>query len=335
MRQATTIGDIAKAVGVSVSTVSNALNGKANVGRAMRQQILRVARELYYRPNRAAKALRTGQNLTIGLVLPDLTNPFFPELTQSVESTARKAGLLVCLIDSHGSTQGESDGFELLSQHAVDGIIWCPLGQNAPAALEAYTRPVILIDRPRAGYDVVHSDYLMGGRLLAEYAHRKGHSRIVLISGPRNTESARLRRDGFLNGLHKDSKVCWDLHVPFDGQLTEGAVAALKDRGEATLVVCGNDMIAISAMHYLSEMGLKVPDHVSVTGFDNIKWTEVVIPRLTTVAQPVGALGVKAVELLRARMNSADGVRRRALLGVRLIERDSVKDLNAGRGRLL
>src|SRR5476651_2522116 len=112
-----TIQDTAEKLGVSVATVSNALNGKRNVGQAMRQKILRAAQDLGYRPNRAAQAMRTGQTQAIGLVLPDLTNPFFPELAQAVENTARTADLLVCLIDSQGRVDGESDGFSLLMQH--------------------------------------------------------------------------------------------------------------------------------------------------------------------------------------------------------------------------
>src|SRR6476646_2811506 len=105
----TTVKDIATAVGVSVATVSNALNGRPNVGRATRQRVLRIAQQLDYRPNRAAQAMRTGRTRAIGLVLPDLTNPFFPELAQTVENRARSLGLAVCLIDSQGSSHSESD----------------------------------------------------------------------------------------------------------------------------------------------------------------------------------------------------------------------------------
>jgi LacI family transcriptional regulator len=324
----TTIQDIARAIGVSVATVSNALNGKRNVGQALRQRILRAARDLGYRPNRAAQAMRTGQTQAIGLVLPDLTNPFFPELAQSVESTARKAGLLVCLIDSQGSLEGESDGFELIAQHAVDGVIWCPVGRQLPPSLEGFSQPVVLIDRPRAGFDVVHADYLMGGRLLAEYALKMGHSRVSLLSGPQTLESARLRRDGFVKAFPRDIKICWEINVPFSGNLSKEATEALSERKKATLIVCGNDLIAISAMRYLEQLGLRVPTDVSVTGFDNIKWSDVVTPRLTTIAQPVGAIGAKAVELLRERMSTSEPVHRRTVFDVTLIERDSVRKLS-------
>lgn len=322
-----TLRDLAAAVGVSVTTVSNVLNGRPNVGSDIRERVLRAAKKLGYRPNLAAQAMRTGRTRAIGLVLPDLTNPFFPELAQAVENTARSAGLLVCLIDSQGKTEGEADGFSLLMQHAVDGVIWCPLGPTAPATLKNFSKPVVLIDRPRQGYDVVQSDYAMGGRLLAEYALRMGHTSVGLLSGPERIESARQRRDGFLGARPRELKVAWEVGVGFDGLLTREAVAALTRRRSATLIICGNDLIAISAIRCLSEHGIRVPEDVSITGFDNIRWTELVTPRLTTIAQPIAAIGAKAVELMRERMSGEPLVSRRTIFDVALIERDSVRRL--------
>ena len=320
-----TVKDIATAVGVSVATVSNVLNGKPNVGRIIRGKVLHAAKQLGYRPNRAAQAMRTGRTRAIGLVLPDLTNPFFPELAQAVENTARSLGLLVCLIDSQGRADGEANGFALLMQHAVDGVIWCPLGPRPPAALKKLDRPVVLIDRPGPGYAVVHSNYLMGGRLLAQYALRMGHTRVGLLGGPQNLESARQRRDGFVNASPDEIHIAWEVNVGFDGVLTEQAVEALRRRKKATLIVAGNDLIAISAIRCLSDLGVRVPDDVSITGFDNIRWTDVVTPRLTTIAQPVGAIGKKAVELMHGSLSGGEVSARQTVFDVELIERDSVK----------
>jgi LacI family transcriptional regulator len=258
-------------------------------------------------------------------VLPDLTNPFFPELAQAVENKARSLGLVVCLIDSQGSVHSESDGFSLLLQHAVDGIIWCPLGPRLPASLKKLAGPTVLIDRPRPGYAAVHSDYEMGGRLLAEYALRMGHRRVGLLSGPQQLESARQRRDGFAKAFPGDIQIAWEVSVPFDGNLTAEAVEALERRRKATLIVAGNDLIAISAMRCLSSLGVAVPDEISVTGFDNIRWTDLVTPRLTTIAQPVGAIGARAVELLLEQIAGKNVGSARTVFDVELIERDSVK----------
>jgi LacI family transcriptional regulator len=320
-----TVKDIAAAVGVSVATVSNVLNKRPNVGAVTRRKVLQSARRLGYRPNRAAQAMRTGRTRTLGLVLPDLTNPFFPELAQAVENKARSLGLVVCLIDSQSSLHSESDGFSLLLQHAVDGIIWCPLGPRLPASLKKLTGPIVLIDRPRPGYAAVHSNYEMGGRLLAEYALRMGHTRIGLLSGPQQLESARQRRDGFVNALREDAQIAWEISVPFDGVLTAEALDALERRRKATLIVAGNDLIAISAIRCLSSLGVAVPDEVSVTGFDNIRWTDLVTPRLTTIAQPVGSIGARAVEMLLERIEGRNVAPASTVFDVELIERDSVK----------
>jgi LacI family transcriptional regulator len=320
-----TVKDIAAAVGVSVATVSNVLNGRPNVGRVNRQKVLRAAKRLGYRPNRAAQAMRTGRTRAIGLVLPDLTNPFFPELAQAVENTARGLGLLVCLIDSQGRAAGEADGFALLMQHAVDGIIWCPVGPRLPPYLRDAARPVVLIDRPRPGFPVVHSDYLMGGRLLAQYALRMGHRCVGLLSGPQNLASARQRRDGFVEAFPRDIRIAWEVVVGFDGNLNADAVRVLQRRGKATLIVAGNDLIAISAIRCLAEAGVRVPADVSITGFDNIRWTDVVTPRLTTIAQPVGAIGAQAVQLMQQRMSGEKIASRPTIFDVTLIERDSVR----------
>jgi len=320
-----TVKDVAAAVGVSIATVSNVLNERPNVGAATRRKVLEVARRLGYRPNRAAQAMRTGRTRTLGLVLPDLTNPFFPELAQAVENKARSLGLVVCLIDSQGSAHSESDGVSLLLQHAVDGIIWCPLGPRLPASLKKLKGPMVLIDRPRPGYAAVHSNYEMGGRLLAEYALRMGHTRVGLLSGPQQLESARQRRHGFAKAFPGDIQIAWEVSVPFDGTLTPEAVEALERRRKATLIVAGNDLIAISAMRCLSSWGVAVPDEISVTGFDNIRWTDLVTPRLTTIAQPVGAIGARAVELLLEQIEGQNVGSARTVFDVELVERDSVK----------
>jgi LacI family transcriptional regulator len=322
-----TIKDLAARVGVSVATVSNVLNGKPNVGAAVRDKVLRAVQELGYRPHRAAQAMRTGRTRAIGLVLPDLTNPFFPQLAQAVESTARHLGLLVCLIDSQGGTEGESDGLMLLSQHGVDGVIWCPVGPHMPAPLRDLDRPVVLIDRPKPGFAAVHSNYLQGGQLLARYALQQGHTRVGLLSGPSTLESAQQRRNGFVRAYPKRIRIAWEVRVGFDGILTREARAALLRRQRATLIVAGNDLIAINAMHFLAEHGINVPGEVSVAGFDDIGWAKVVSPRLTTIAQPLAAIGARAVELLQDAMSGSRIPSRPTIFDVTLVERESVKSI--------
>ncbi len=321
----TTIKDVAAKVGVSVATVSNALNDKRNVSAAMRRRVLKAAKQLGYRPHRAAQAMRTGRTRAVGLVLPDLTNPFFSQLAQAVENRARKLGLLVCLIDSQNAPREESEGLTLLMQHGVDGIIWCPVGPRLPSPLRSFERPVVLIDRPRPGFAVVHSNNFMGGQLLAQYALAQGHSRIGLLSGPRNVASAEQRRHGFLCAFPDRIDLAWEVRLGFDGLLPREACDALLHRKGATLIVAGNDLIAISAVRFLSEHGVRVPDDVSIVGFDDVSWARIVTPRLTTIAQPLVSIGTRAVELLQEYMSGGSVERRPLVFDVSLVERDSVK----------
>jgi DNA-binding LacI/PurR family transcriptional regulator len=165
----------------------------------------------------------------------------------------------------------------------------------------------------------------MGGELLAQYALHMGHTRVGLLCGPQDLESARQRRDGFVNAAPDEIEIAWEVNVGFDGVLTAQAVDALKRRRNVSLIVAGNDLIAISAIRCLSEHGVNVPEDVSITGFDNIRWTDVVTPRLTTIAQPLGAIGKKAVELMHGSMSGEKISARRTIFDVTLIERDSVK----------
>jgi LacI family transcriptional regulator len=320
-----TIKDVAAKVGVSVATVSNALNGKPNVGTDVRRKVLRAAKDLGYRPHRAAQAMRKGRTRAIGLVLPDLTNPFFPQLAQTVENKARKLGLLVCLIDSQDSPEGEADGLTLLAQHGVDGIIWCPVGPRTPRPIHTLGRPVVLIDRPRPGFAVVQSNNLMGGRLLAQYALRLGHTRVGLLTGPRSVESAQQRRNGFVTAHPERIEIAWEVRVGFDGILPPEACAVLLERRGATLVVAGNDLIAINALRFLTQHDIRVPDDVSIVGFDDISWARIVSPRLTTIAQPLVAIGNRAVELLEERLSGAAIASRATVFDVTLVERETVK----------
>ena len=322
-----TIKDVAAKAGVSVATVSNALNGKSNVGSTARRKVLDAAQALGYRPHRAAQAMRTGRTRAIGLVLPDLTNPFFSQLAQAVENKARCLGLLACLIDSQNAADAELEGLNLLTQHGVDGIIWCPVGARLPRLLGDLGRPIVLIDRPRPGFSVVHANNAMGGRLLAHHALQQGHVRVGLLSGPRTVESAQQRRHGFVSAFPERLEIAWEVRVGFDGILPREAREAMLRRRGATLIVAGNDLIAISAMRFLHEHGIEVPADVSIVGFDDISWARIVTPRLTTIAQPLGTMGARAVELLQERIGGTTAQTPSLILDVSLIERDSVKSI--------
>lgn len=317
-----TLKDVAKEVGVSVATVSYVLNKTGSVSDDVSKKVLAAVKKLNYTPNRRAQAMRTGFSQSIGLVLPDLTNPFFPELAQKVEKEARKRGIAVVLIDSQNTLEAETQGLSILSQQGVDGIIWCPVSDVPPERKATIGCPVVLIDRPSSGFDVVHANYRAGGALMADHALALGHHKIGLLSGPQDIESAVLRRNGFLEKAKDKLDIAWDVEVAFSTDLNELAIAALKSN-TATLIVAADDLIAIGAINALTDLGLEVPKDVSVIGFDNIPWATMIRPKLTTISQPIADIGKVAVDILVQRIHDPEKTVCSFILDVNLIVRDS------------
>ena len=320
-----TLKDVAKQVGVSVATVSYVLTGRGSVSQEVSKKVMTAVNELGYRPNRKAQAMRTGISNSIGMILPDLTKPYFPLLAQQVENAARKAGFVVLLVDCQNQVEAEQEGIDLLAQQSVDGVIWFPIDKEVPKNLDKLGFPVVLIDRSLPGFDTVHCDFTRGGALQAEYAIKLGHKRVGLLSGPKTIESARKRRKGFITAAGNKLDLVWDIEVPFSTSLTDEARKALQ-RNEVSMVVCADDLIAIGTMGAINEAGLKIPEQVSVVGFDNISWSTVVTPKLTTINQPIGAIGAEAFSILQQKIASPNGTTRTIILDVELVERASTAE---------
>ncbi len=310
--------DVAQAAGVSVATVSYVLRGAKPVSREVELRVWQVARELGYQPNRSAQTLRTGRSRTLGLLVPDLTNPYFPALVQVIETTARALGYALILIDAQNDPATEREGLELLAGYSVAGSVWVPVGEPPKPPF-----PTVIVDRPAEGFDAVQADHYQGGALLAAYALELGHHRIGLLSGPRELISAQERRRGFLEGLGGLDPV-WECAVPFALELPEAALARLT-RNEITLLVCANDVVAIGAVRSLKQLGRRVPGEVSVLGFDDVPWAALLEPPLATVRQPVAELGRTAVMLLHERIQAPEAPIKRQVLPVELVARRSAQ----------
>lgn len=318
-----TLRDVAKASGVSVATVSYVLNDTGSVGEKVRKQVKSAVKRLGYRPNLSAQAMRTGKTKTIGLILPDLRNPFFPELAQSVENAARNNGFAVFLVDTQESQTAEAEGIYKLIQYGVEGIVWCPSSEKDHFADYAGTVPVVVIDRPLPNYDGVYSDYVKGGKLMAQYLLAEGCGKIGMISGPQTIESAVQRRKGFLDEIDNQVEILWEVENPFSVTLCPEAVENLR-RKDVSVIVAGNDMIAIGAIKSLNQNNISVPEAVSVVGFDDIPWSDIIQPPLTTMRQPISELGKEAVSLLLRRIDNPQASKRSVILDVELVVRESV-----------
>lgn len=318
-----TIRDVARAAGVSQATVSYVLNNLNKVSPEVDAHVRKIAGELGYSRNRAARALKTGRNNVIGCIMPSLLSPVFPEIAQAVQLRAEEHGFATFVIDSGRQTlEREAEAIRMLAEHGADGAV-AVLGAPWPAA-DRPAFPIVAIDQPITGMDSVSADHRQGGRLLAEHAIALGHRRIGLLSGLQHLYSSRERRQGFIDAAAGRLDIVWDVEVPLTPSLPEDAVAALQRR-DVTLVVCVNDLIAMVALSALRKARIRVPGDVSVMGFDDMQWSAWPLLDLTTVRQSLEQLGREAVDLLVRRLDAPAAEISNVVLPVSLVERGSTR----------
>jgi len=296
---AVTLRDVARAAGVSAATASRALSAPDLVAPERRELVRRAARELGYRPNRAARELITGRSGHLCLVVPDLENPFFSAVAKAVQARARAAGHAVVVADAEEDPLLEVELVAQLGAQA-DGVLLCSPRMSADdlATVAADGRPVLLVNREGAGLPSVLVDNRDGVRQAVRHLHALGHRRIAYAGGPTGSWSDARRRDG-LADLDLDVEVV-DLgpHAPvFAGGVGAGDLVVASG---ATAVLTHNDLMALGVLDRLRTRGVRVPDDVSVVGFDDAPVATLVTPALTTVAVPLARLGRTAVDLLLA-----------------------------------
>jgi LacI family transcriptional regulator len=311
--------DVAIRAGVSIATVSNVLRGTKATTSDVRERVLRAALELGYVPNPHAQSLRTGQSRTLGLVVPDLTNPYFPALAQAIETTARAHGYALLVMDAGNESQRDMASLALMASYRVAGVVWVPVADDAQPT---WPFPIVTVDRPVPGCDAVVADHALGGALIAGHALALGHRRVGLLSGPRALPSAASRRRGFLENAAGAMVVAWEHEVPFSSDLPADVVTRLRTP-DCSLVVCANDAVAVAVLRALRDAGIDVPAQVSVIGFDDVPWAAFVEPPLTTVRQPLADLGAGAVEVLLDRLAHPTTPPQRRTLPVTLVARRS------------
>nr|KIS30161.1 hypothetical protein TQ38_24370 [Novosphingobium sp. P6W] len=316
-----TIRDVARKAGVSIGTVSNSLNDRPGVSGEVRRRVLAAVEALGYRPNRAARATRTGRTGTLAFVTPDLRNPYYPQLAQAISQAARRAGYAVLLVDTEDGTS-ERERIEQIEHYGVDGILWCPATSEDVISDSALSTPVVVIDHWLPGRDNVSADYRMSGKLIADHVLAAGYRSIGMLSGPPEISAARLRRDSFVEFVAGRVPLAWEIIHPFDMRLTDEAIAAIRS-AEAGVIVCCDDLMALGALQAAREAGLSVPRDVAIIGHDDLPFCSVTFPGITTVRQPLEELGQEAVSLLIDRMVDISRPTRRVTLDVELIQRES------------
>jgi LacI family transcriptional regulator len=330
-----TIKDVARAAGVSVGTVSHYLNGSVRVGAERSERIREAIAALGYHVDLGARGLRAGTTRTVGLVVPNISNPFFGEVARSIEHALTAEGFQTFLCDSGEDPAREEAYLENLASRRVDGLLVIYADEGAgPSRLGGIAGvPLIFVDRGVQGHASVTIDNEHGGRLAARHLLDLGHRRIAVMIGGRDVANVALRVEGFVRELDdQGAPIAGEYILEGPQSLTFGsAVDGLFALAEPpTAVFTTNDIIAVGVWQKLLSMGLRVPHDVSLIGFDDIELCRSLIPPLTTIAQDKQALGRLATErLLRAisaRGEHADrpeGAEDAAMIEPRLIVRES------------
>ena len=326
------IRDVARATGVSISTVSRALANPEQVAEATRLHVQETARTMGYRPNRAARGLVTGRTGSIGLVVPDLENPFFGSICKGVQARARAAGYAVFIADTDEDPLLEDEVVRGLAKQ-VDGVILCsPRGSDEAVSRAAEESALILVNRALPGVPSITFDNGGGARAVMRHLVALGHRRIAYAAGP-ITSWSNQERDLALREFAEQSNDIELIELGnFSPVFSGGTQAAdLALASGATAIVAFNDLVAAGLVDRLRHRGITVPADISVTGFDNVPMSTLVWPNLTTVDFPRIQMGRASVDaLLDTVLGRSAGSRPNLEIPVELVVRQSTGVVPAG-----
>lgn len=327
-----TYEDIARKAKVSIATVSHVINNTRFVEPKTKQRVIDVINDLKYKPNLLARSLATGKTSTIGLVISDITNPFYPEIVSGVEDASREKGYSVLLCNINYETKKGLESIGALISKKIDGII-IATSQVADPIIEEiieYGINYVIVDwgDRDINADKLTFNFDRGIKEAVDYLISMGHRKIFFISGPRDRKSSMVRIKSFVNAIsnHKDKDIYYKV-LEGDHKLEGGYTSAkeiLDEKIIPSAVMCSNDLTAIGAMESFIDSGLKVPADMSVIGLDNIKLTEIIIPHLTTIMLDRYRIGNVLTEMLVKRIEKKDIPLQEVVIDTKLVKRNSV-----------
>ncbi|MDJ0378765.1 LacI family DNA-binding transcriptional regulator [Cryobacterium sp. PH31-L1] len=301
-----TIHDVAKYAGVSAGTVSNVLNRPGYVAPQTRDRVLAAIAHLGFTPIQRARKYPAGRQRTLGLALADLVNPFFVDVALGAEAEAKSLGVGVVIVHNGDDVAREQDNLDLLVQQRVHGIMIAPVRALAATVerLDARDIPLVYVDRVNEETERcwVKTDDVAGGRLAGEHLIELGHRNVAFVGNFASSLQANRRFDGFAATLAEvdvlPERVPTDSWRITDGRMAGAALAARATAELPTAIMCGNDLTALGVLLEFAHRGIRVPDDVSIVGFDDLSWSEAATVPLTTVRQPREEMGRQAVRLL-------------------------------------
>ncbi|NLZ51844.1 MAG: LacI family transcriptional regulator [Thermoanaerobacteraceae bacterium] len=334
-----TIYDVAKKAGVSIATVSRVLNNSRLVSEKTQQKVKRVIEELNYTPNIIASALTKKSTLTIGLLIPDISNPFYSELSRGVEDASNDFNFNTVICNTDYCLRKEAAYINLLRQKSVDGFIITTAHYNDENAINLAKDniPLVLLDRnieksDEYDIDVVHSDNVAGGYLAPNHLIQLGHKSIACFLGPPQIEVNLEREKGYIKAMKEANlKISPKLVVYGDFKLDFGykkTINLLNGNIKPTAFFAANDLIALGIIRALKSVGLSVPSDISVVGYDNTILAELTDPPLTTINQPIREMGYHATELLIKKLKGERSTSEKIIFNTELIIRKSTSVCN-------
>lgn len=326
-----TIYDVAKEAGVSIATVSKVINGKGKISQARRAEIMRVIERLKYQPSVIAAALTNKKTFTLGLLIPDISNPFFGEIARAVEDQGQRHGYSVVICSTDNQDERAQRYISLLYQKSVDGLI---IGtgiedKDILRRLADKSFPVALIARemPALSVPTVLVDDFIGGFLAATHLLKLGHSRFGVLAENMKVPSSRERVRGFKRAVEDAGLVIFeDCIQACEYRMDDGrgkALGLLSLKHPPTALFCCSDLLAVGALQAAAQLKIHVPDQVSVISFDNTVLASVMSPALTAVSQPIEHMGKLAVDLLVKELNKELPVKQRIVLSPEIVIRES------------
>ncbi|WP_150239668.1 LacI family DNA-binding transcriptional regulator [Nocardiopsis quinghaiensis] len=330
------ITEVARHAGVSPGTVSNVLNRPERVAEATRLRVESAIAELDYVRNSSGSSLRSGRSASVGLLVLDVTNPFFTEVARGVEDEAAESGLAVVLLNSAEAHERQQRNVRLLAEQRAAGAVVMPVDDDLSDLLWLNRQGTswVALDRGDVAEDVgcsVSVDNHAGGMAAGRHLIGLGHERVTFLTGPFAIEQVRRRHEGLRAAFEEAGMdpgtavrvVEQPLLNPAQGERAVDTILAGGPRQRPQAVFCANDQLALGVMKGLGQRGLRVPDDMSVVGYDNVDIADLVHPGLTTVAQPKYELGRAAMRLLDSELNEADHVHERVLFTPELVVRGS------------
>jgi LacI family transcriptional regulator len=331
-----TLRDVARRAGVHAGTASRALNPetRALVNSETAKRVIRAADELGYRPNPIARGLKTNRSFTVGVLLPDLTNPLFPPIVRSIEDALAEVGYTALLANSDNDPDKERLHFETMKARQVDGFIMATAERDHPLIEDAIAAdvPIVLVNRTvdsSHAFAVISDDH-RGAALAVNHLVSLGHTKVAHIVGPERYSTGKARHEGFINAMRRAGLKPDRTLIRFTRTFTESEGARvfrklLSEKKDFTAIFAGNDLLALGCYDVMAEFGLRCPQDISIVGFNDIPFLDKLQPPLTTIRVPHYEIGARATELLLKRLQDPSFEPVTVLLSPELVVRGSTR----------